>query len=253
VDVTDPTDRTPMPLTPEEVQKKTFTPVRLREGYDMGEVDQFLDDVEVELTRLLTENADLRAQLTPATPNGGASVQPKDGQPGAAPSAATASGQSASAEQQPAQPAAAVSAPVVSTAAEASSAAARLLEIATNNAEQLVTEAHSDAERIVGEARSQAERLEADARSRADLLDKQTTEQRQHMLGDLQRDKLGITRELEELRAFEREYRSRLKSYFESQLRALDGEDDADDAPLPPSFDGRTSGRLRELLGDAPP
>ena len=41
-----------MPLTPEDVHKKTFTPVRLREGYDMGEVDQFLDEVEVELTRL---------------------------------------------------------------------------------------------------------------------------------------------------------------------------------------------------------
>ena len=35
-----------MPLTPEDVSNKRFTPVRLREGYDMGEVDQFLDEVE---------------------------------------------------------------------------------------------------------------------------------------------------------------------------------------------------------------
>jgi len=35
-----------MPLTPEDVRSKRFTPVRLREGYDMGEVDQFLDEVE---------------------------------------------------------------------------------------------------------------------------------------------------------------------------------------------------------------
>ncbi len=27
-----------MPLTPEDVRNKRFTPVRLREGYDMGEV-----------------------------------------------------------------------------------------------------------------------------------------------------------------------------------------------------------------------
>src|SRR5512141_2684286 len=33
-----------MPLTPEDVSNKLFTPVRLREGYDMGEVDQFLDE-----------------------------------------------------------------------------------------------------------------------------------------------------------------------------------------------------------------
>ncbi|MEO6605667.1 MAG: DivIVA domain-containing protein, partial [Aeromicrobium sp.] len=38
-----------MPLTPEDVRNKRFTPVRLREGYDMGEVDQFLDEVEAEL------------------------------------------------------------------------------------------------------------------------------------------------------------------------------------------------------------
>ena len=35
-----------MPLTPEDVSNKRFTPVRLREGYDMGEVDQFLDVLE---------------------------------------------------------------------------------------------------------------------------------------------------------------------------------------------------------------
>ncbi len=44
-----------------------FTPVRLREGYDMGEVDEFLDEVETELERLLAENDDLRSKLTAAT------------------------------------------------------------------------------------------------------------------------------------------------------------------------------------------
>ena len=46
-----------MPLTPEDVSNKRFTPVRLREGYDMGEVDQFLDEVESELERLLKETS----------------------------------------------------------------------------------------------------------------------------------------------------------------------------------------------------
>ena len=53
-----------MPLTPEDVSNKRFTPVRLREGYDMGEVDQFLDEVEAELARLTKENDDLRVQLS---------------------------------------------------------------------------------------------------------------------------------------------------------------------------------------------
>src|SRR3954462_13709858 len=63
-----------MPLTPEDVSNKRFTPVRLREGYDMGEVDQFLDEVEAELARLTKENDDLRAKLSSAQ-TGGASYQ----------------------------------------------------------------------------------------------------------------------------------------------------------------------------------
>src|SRR3546814_4770264 len=55
-----------MPLMPEDVSNKRFTPVRLREGYDMGEVDQFLDEVEAELARLTKENDDLRAKLSAA-------------------------------------------------------------------------------------------------------------------------------------------------------------------------------------------
>ena len=60
-----------MPLTPEDVSNKRFTPVRLREGYDMGEVDQFLDEVEAELARLTRENEDLRSKLSAAQQGGG--------------------------------------------------------------------------------------------------------------------------------------------------------------------------------------
>src|SRR5689334_4142615 len=56
-----------MPLTPEDVRNKRFTPVRLREGYDMGEVDQFLDEVEAELERLTVENEELRSKVAAAS------------------------------------------------------------------------------------------------------------------------------------------------------------------------------------------
>ena len=45
-----------MPLTPQDVQNKEFATTRFKPGYDEEEVDAFLDEVEAELTRLLTEN-----------------------------------------------------------------------------------------------------------------------------------------------------------------------------------------------------
>ncbi|NGO77884.1 DivIVA domain-containing protein [Streptomyces sp. YC504] len=47
-------------LTPDDVHHKWFTTTRLREGYDLGEVDTFLQDVEYTLAHLHRDNADLR-------------------------------------------------------------------------------------------------------------------------------------------------------------------------------------------------
>ena len=41
-----------MALTPEDVVNKRFQPTKFREGYDQDEVDDFLDEVVVELRRL---------------------------------------------------------------------------------------------------------------------------------------------------------------------------------------------------------
>src|SRR4029079_16394282 len=52
-----------MPLTPAEVHNVAFKkPPIGKRGYDEEEVDAFLDIVEVELSRLIEENNDLRAR-----------------------------------------------------------------------------------------------------------------------------------------------------------------------------------------------
>jgi DivIVA domain-containing protein len=246
-----------MPLTPEDVSNKRFTPVRLREGYDMGEVDQFLDEVEAELARLTKENDGLRAKLEAAQT--GASV-PADPQPTVqAPPVP---------EPEPEPEPVVVPEPVavpaeqevirVETVPEASNAAARLLEIATRNADELVDGAKNDADKIIGEARTKAERLEAeskeksermesDARKRAQMLDTETAERRTELFGELERERDKLNGEVDRLRAFEREYRSRLKSYFTQQLEALAGPGESpvivdESAPAPK--------RLRSILGD---
>jgi DivIVA domain-containing protein len=249
-----------MPLTPEDVSNKRFTPVRLREGYDMGEVDQFLDEVEAELARLTKENDDLRSKLAAAQTGGGSSFQDNP------PTAQTPAVQEREPEPEPEptpapEPVAPSAGPQtirVETVPEASNAAARLLEIATRNADELVDAAKDDADKIIGEARTKAERLESeskvkadrlesDARTRAQMLDSETAERRQQMFGELERERDKLNTEVETLRAFEREYRSRLKSYFTQQLEALSGPGEApagsDDQPPAPK-------RLRSILGD---
>ncbi|GAW51417.1 MULTISPECIES: DivIVA domain-containing protein [unclassified Nocardioides] len=247
-----------MPLTPEDVSNKRFTPVRLREGYDMGEVDQFLDEVEAELARLTKENEDLRSKLSTAQGSGGVTEtasQPKVEEqkaPEPTPEPAPV-----------ATPAAVVAAtPVetirVETVPQASNAAARLLEIATRNADELVEEAKNDADKIVGEARTKAERLEseskskadrleADARTRAQMLDSETAERRRQMFGDLEKERDKLNGEVENLRSFEREYRSRLKSYFSQQLEALSG---GSEASAPTGDEQPAPKRLRSILGE---
>ena len=240
-----------MPLTPEDVSNKRFTPVRLREGYDMGEVDQFLDEVEAELARLTRENDDLRAKLAAAQAGGATRAPEKAPEPKVEEKPAPA----------PAPTPVAAAAPVeeikVTTVADASSAAARLLEIATRNADELVAEAKDQADKIVGEARTKAERLEAeskskadrlesDARTRSQMLDSETAERRQQLFGDLEKEKEKLAAEVENLRAFEREYRSRLKSYFQQQLATLEGSGEGG----PAGSDSHAPKRLKSLLGE---
>ncbi|WP_107774571.1 DivIVA domain-containing protein [Nocardioides sediminis] len=243
-----------MPLTPEDVSNKRFTPVRLREGYDMGEVDQFLDEVEAELARLTKENDDLRSKLSAAqTGSAPAPVRAPEPEP-------------AKVEEKPAPaptpvPAAAptgVETIRVETVPEASNAAARLLELATRNADELVDEAKNEADKIVGAARTKAERLEAesktkadrleaDARQRSQMLDSETAERRQQMFGDLEKERDKLSSEVETLRSFEREYRSRLKSYFTQQLEALQGSPSVADMP---AEGAPAPKRLRSILGE---
>ncbi|MEV1176105.1 DivIVA domain-containing protein, partial [Nonomuraea sp. NPDC049784] len=61
-------------LTAATVHNQVFSVVRLRSGYDLAEVDDFLARVETTLSRLWQDNAHLRERLAagPAVPPGSA-------------------------------------------------------------------------------------------------------------------------------------------------------------------------------------
>ena len=52
-----------MALTAEDIVNKRFQSTKFREGYDQDEVDDFLDEVVVEMRRVLAENDDLTQKL----------------------------------------------------------------------------------------------------------------------------------------------------------------------------------------------
>ncbi|GAT81452.1 cell division protein DivIVA [Streptomyces sp. F-3] len=110
--------------------------------------------------------------------------------------------------------------------------AARVLSLAQQTADQAIAEARAEANKIVGEARSRAEGLERDARAKADALERDAQEKHRVAMGSLESARATLERKVEDLRGFEREYRTRLKSYLESQLRQLEAQ--ADDSLAPP-------------------
>jgi DivIVA domain-containing protein len=118
--------------------------------------------------------------------------------------------------------------------AEAKHEADSMLADARNKSEQLLSEARAKSDSLVNDARARAETMLNDARTRAETLERQSRDKAASLVGDaerkqseiigtIQRDKSVLEKKIDELRTFEREYRTRLKTYLESQLRDLEG------------------------------
>lgn len=228
-----------MTLTPEAVRNKQFTTIRLREGYDMGEVDHFLDQVEQELQRLIDENESLRQQAGRGSTNGQRVAAPvTTPEPQRAPSTkqtqarAEVEAETSAAARTATTPAGASTVAVrilekAATAAdelvsEASEEADRVLAEAKERAAQLESSARSDAERITNEAHGNAARMDAEAKARLAEVNRQADQRRAEVFGKLESDRDALAHTVEELQQFEREYRARLKLYFTEQLQALE-------------------------------
>lgn len=231
-----------MPLTPADVHNVAFSkPPIGKRGYNEDEVDAFLDLVETELARLIEENADLRQRVGELDQEV-ASVRAGGGQTQAIPLY----------QPEPVQPVASEPAPSITDEQAAKAArvlslaqdtADRLTATAKGEADQLVADARANADQIVSEARRLAETTVNDAQAHADsvLTDAQTRSETQlrqaqeksdvlqadaerkhsEMMNAFNQQRTVLEGRLEQLRTFEREYRTRLKTYLESQLEEL--------------------------------
>jgi DivIVA domain-containing protein len=217
-----------MALTPEDVVNKRFQPTKFREGYDQDEVDDFLDEVVVELRRLSQENEELRQRLIAGESRGGEQAS--------APQPAPVAEVERVQPQFVAAPVAAAPAPVSYPSSDQdaidSGSTNNLLQLARKLHEEHVREGIEKRDALIAEGHATAARVvsEAEAAQRAQI---STLEQEKSALEQeksaverektaVEREKTAIEQQIDELRTFEREYRQKLKSYIEGQLRDLD-------------------------------
>ncbi|HEV2927603.1 MAG TPA: DivIVA domain-containing protein [Propionibacteriaceae bacterium] len=225
-----------MTLSLDDVRNKRFRMAR-KSGYEVLEVDEFVDEVEESFAQLIEENSNLKRQvesLKAAPPTAPVQAAAQAPQPSQQPPQ----------QARPAEPAAVPGAVVVTTGKEASAAVVRLVELSTEQAERLVAEATEDAnrireeanrtahqvttdartraERVESEARVNAERVQADALSRAEKLDREIEGRRGEMFGDLEKQRDDLTAAVAALRSFESAYRANLTNHLRGQIESLE-------------------------------
>jgi len=270
-------------LTPADVHNVAFKkPPIGKRGYDEDEVDEFLDLIETELARLIEENNDLKTQVDefqrrpPVTAGGDARQGGPDARGLSEAAEAERRGRRSAQEQAPppVQQPVAPPPPVVAAAAAPGEndhvAAVNMLALAQQTADKHVTEAKSEAERVRreahaemerlitdarakadalhGDARNRSEALERDARSKAAALTAEAERRHNQVMGSLELKKTDLEKAIAELQAYEREYRTRLRSYLESQLQELNSRGSAQPSGAPASV---AAGGARPVNGSA--
>jgi len=205
-------------LTADDVLNKKFQATKFREGYDQDEVDDFLDLVVGTLREVQGENDDLKTKLAAAerriaelSRSGAAQSAPVAAptpEPTPEPTPAPAPVVAA-----PVAPKPVVSAPVVSTPVRQSEpeSATGMLALAQKLHDDYVRSGQEEGERLIAEAKSQGTRIVREAE-----------ETSSRTLGQLEQERSLLERKIDELRVFERDYRTRLKSYLENLLGDLD-------------------------------
>ena len=232
-----------MALTPEDVVNKRFQHVKFREGYDQDEVDDFLDEVVVELRRLYTENDDLRQKLSaveakveelqskkaPASAPAeapkaetSAPVEADKAEKADKPKEEAAAKEAPEAKEAPKAPAAPAATAGVAGAAVGASAAAPAAQGGDQDAHGLIALAQRVHDEHVAEGERTRDKLIGEAEKKsADILSA-AEKKRDETLSQLENQKASLEREIDGLQNFERQYRTRLKSYLSDQLRDLE-------------------------------
>ena len=254
------------PLTPLDIQHKEFT--KAMRGYAMHEVDTFLDQVTEEFTRMQDEIARLREQASSAAPPPPAPVQVQ--QPAPQPQPVAAEGRSAAggeeaiaralvmAQRMADQTVEEAKVKAKSMVTEAEARAKNMTEQAQMRAREVTEAAQMRAREVTEAAQARAreltegletrykERIQS-AEARARVAEEQARMQIAQATEQVARRRQELESSIEALRAFERDYRARLRGFVEGQLKAL--EDAAPSGPVAPPQPPGLGANSRPLPG----
>ncbi|MDN3496072.1 DivIVA domain-containing protein [Planococcus sp. APC 4015] len=194
-----------MALTPDDVVTKQFQHVRFKEGFDPDEVDDFLDEIVVEWRKTIAENDELKAKLA-AYESGAAESAPA--------SEAVVEEEAVEVAPEPEtqpEPEPVSAAPAAETPSGSSAATAGIIELAQRLHDEHVAEGVAQRDQLISDAKAQAASIVSEAETRG-----------REELEKLDRERTVLESRITELRDFERDYRSQLRSYIEGKLRDLE-------------------------------
>ena len=181
-------------LSADDVLNKKFQATKFREGYEQDEVDEFLDEVVEAMRQLEAENANLKARLEAANAR---ITELGQGEP------------------------VATAAPVVEQAhAQAATEGAQQEPVAVSGMLELAQRLHDE---HVSNGKAEGERIVSEARATGESIVREAEDQRNRTLAQLEKERSGLEHKIDELRRFESDYRTRLKSYLQSLLTNVEG------------------------------
>jgi DivIVA domain-containing protein len=191
-----------MALTPDDVVTKQFQHVRFKEGFDPDEVDDFLDEIVVEWRKTIAENEELKAKLAALESGESAPVEASAPAPADEPEEVVVE---EAVVETPAP------APVAETAATGTAATAGIIELAQRLHDEHVADGKAQRDQLISDAQSQATAIVAEAEAKG-----------RDEMARLEKERAVLESRITELRQFERDYRSQLRTFIEGKLRDLE-------------------------------
>lgn len=203
-----------MALTPEDVVNQKFTITKFRDGYDLDQVDDFLDTVVEEIRQRDAEKQELEAKIAELTAQleERASVAPAD-------ETIVVDAPVAAVAPEPVAPAPAADDSAQRPDAIKSSA---MLQMALELHDKYVSEGETTRDDLINAAQTKSTQMVDDAERTARELVEEAQKRRTDELRAHSDEMERLNQVVAELRGFESEYRSTLRSYIQSQLRDLD-------------------------------